>query len=436
MWRVTNTLNHMRDTGNTPNPDVTTVSRLEPAHHNYIDQLHLISRQQAAQREARKGKGEGKSQPSPPSDAGTAQYAVRVTTAAGSQAAVEVEFDGDDRVCSICLDEFEHGIPVCRLVCRHLFHIECWHNLLVTIDEIDIHCPNCRGPGRTIARFRFIASPVHAYQPPPADAPPLVHPLSRAPSTDSYQSTLSHAPTALPAWATNTEIATALHATTSLLGGRLGLIVDLGSWWNLWGKILCRQAAQTALRYGFAPQQRRLDRALQIQGVGEGTQTCEWQGTIHIAAPDEHGAASLHTFEAPIVGGSGENLPGLLRHKTICDKQGLIETAPGREMMSFPGPGGYKIEWSPGSRHFPLSLAPSGHLILPIDHYDRLPQRSGGLPQQQMTFQTTGQHEPSSSSSSGNTAPTPPAPAPAPPPPAATPVWNEAVQGPYPDRFQ
>ena len=429
MFRINQTLQQWQHSGvPRPQPAVDTTSRLEPAHHNYIEQLHLIFRQQASARAARDAKGRGKGKPQP-------TYAEQIAAAGSTE--VEVEFDGDDRMCSICICEFETGDAVCRLVCRHLFHVECWHNLLVTHPEDRIFCPNRRGPGRTIARFRFVASPIHAYREPPAFEPPRVHVLPSASSREqtigshaSYQSTESHR--TFPCWASNVAQSPldVYHATTSLPNGRLGVIVDVGSWWNLLGKHLARQAAERAIRHGFPPQQRKLEQPLQIQGVGDGTQLCEWQASLTIASPDETGAASLHTFEAPVVGGTGAGLPGLLGHKTIRDKDGVLQTSPGKEMLSFPGPGGYKIQWSPGTKHFPLTLAQSGHLIIPIDEYDKVPA-AGGLAERQMTFHT--HQRPGSTSSSSRdglqppTAPPPHSPSPSssatptPPPPARTP---------------
>ena len=37
--------------------------------------------------------------------------------------------------------------------------------------------------------------------------------------------------------------------------------------------------------------------------------------------------------------------------------------------MVIPGPGGYKIEWGPGTITLPVSAAPSGHLVIPSDHF-------------------------------------------------------------------
>ena len=51
----------------------------------------------------------------------------------------------------------------------------------------------------------------------------------------------------------------------------------------------------------------------------------------------------------------------------------------GEEYLTFPGPGGYQIEWSPGTRRYKLERAPSGHLILPCDAFHEVKPTKGGL---------------------------------------------------------
>ena len=52
------------------------------------------------------------------------------------------------------------------------------------------------------------------------------------------------------------------------------------------------------------------------------------------------------------------------------DKDSAIILRKGQEINAFPGPGGYKIEWSPGTKLVPMIPAPSGHLVIPCDHFD------------------------------------------------------------------
>ena len=53
--------------------------------------------------------------------------------------------------------------------------------------------------------------------------------------------------------------------------------------------------------------------------------------------------------------------------------------------MAMPGPGGYKIEWSPGTKLLPLVHAPSGHLVIPCDEFAKVPKNN---PTNELTFVT------------------------------------------------
>ena len=44
----------------------------------------------------------------------------------------------------------------------------------------------------------------------------------------------------------------------------------------------------------------------------------------------------------------------------------------GKEIVVFVGPGGYNIEWSPGTKLLPMIPAPSGHLVTPCDKFDEV----------------------------------------------------------------
>ena len=110
----------------------------------------------------------------------------------------------------------------------------------------------------------------------------------------------------------------------------------------------------------------------------------------------------MHQFEAPTVEGEGSDLPALMGLKSISGKKGVIETEPGKERLSFPGPGGYKIEWSPGTRHFPLKSAPSGHLVVPLGDFSRINPSPGGVAEEVTVFHAHPQPENGTSSSSSS----------------------------------
>ena len=68
------------------------------------------------------------------------------------------EFDGDDRMCAICREDFVHGDQVVRLRCRHILHRQCNIALLENTDTSIVLCPACRGRADAVAEFRFIGA--------------------------------------------------------------------------------------------------------------------------------------------------------------------------------------------------------------------------------------------------------------------------------------
>ena len=99
--------------------------------------------------------------------------------------------------------------------------------------------------------------------------------------------------------------------------------------------------------------------------------------TCPVAVPTSGNGATLHHLSAPIVEGTGETLPGLLGLRTLENLRAILDVD--RRMMHLPGPGDVQIILPPGSRSIPLEKAPSGHLVMPIDHYDQIPTQRGGL---------------------------------------------------------
>ena len=50
-------------------------------------------------------------------------------------------------------------------------------------------------------------------------------------------------------------------------------------------------------------------------------------------------------------------------------RDAVIILRDGNKCMAFPGPGGYRIEWSDGTKIIPLENSPSGHLVIPCDTF-------------------------------------------------------------------
>ena len=366
-------------------PSINVTSTTDDSSRSFLDEFFSVQQHNAASLDSQRDKGKARGRGSSPT-------AVPVPTADADGAIV---YDGDDSSCSVCQEACSSNQWRTHLACHHVFHVGCFNGIVQTGESQSAdRCPNCRGPATMIARFRYIAF-VSAHV-------PTVHPLatphqSRAPSADSFQSVA----TAFP-WqpATGEQPEGYFHATTQLPGARLGILVDPGAWTNIGGKSHVRRLAQEASNAGHEVHQRKMAKPLAVQGVGNGVQTCRWEVELPIAVPDNNGAgATLHRFETPVAEGTGEDLPRILGLRSMRAKNGVLEMEPGKERLTFPGPGGYKIEWSPGTQHFPLEPAPSGHLIMPCGDFSKL-QRSTGLPQASTMFHAT--HDASSSQNAGS----------------------------------
>ena len=128
------------------------------------------------------------------------------------------------------------------------------------------------------------------------------------------------------------------------------------------------------------PIQEKLSRPLEVQGVGRGTQSAKWATKVPISVLEGADKYVQQVFEVPTLEGEdGADVPALLGLRSMRSKNAVLEMSPGKEMLTFPGPGGYKIEWSPGTVHIPLTVAPSGHYVIPCDSYEKLSPQQGGL---------------------------------------------------------
>ena len=99
----------------------------------------------------------------------------------------------------------------------------------------------------------------------------------------------------------------------------------------------------------------------------------------------------MFDYEVPLIGrhhgqgsqtvsnGSGSQLPLIVGLKSFKTKNAVLELEDGKEMMTFPGPGGYQINWSPGTVRIPMEQAMSGHLMVACENYDLLPPNRGGI---------------------------------------------------------
>jgi hypothetical protein len=91
-------------------------------------------------------------------------------------------------------------------------------------------------------------------------------------------------------------------------------------------------------------------------------------------------------YRVPVAGDSGKDLPALLGLQSLARQNFILEMAPGNEHLTLPGPGGYTINWSPGTIRYKLEQSPSGHLILPCDEFLKVSKTHGGVKEPMMTF--------------------------------------------------
>eukprot|EP00971_Amphidinium_carterae_P253871 5039963-Amphidinium_carterae.1 len=116
----------------------------------------------------------------------------------------------------------------------------------------------------------------------------------------------------------------------------------------------------------MASRQQPLSTPTQVQGVGHGTQSCSFQATVPIGLVDDCGHSQLLEYSSPVLESTaGIGHIALLGAKSLEHNKVLLDTAAGT--FTTIGPGGYKIEFSPGSRTYQMVRAPSGHWVLPIN---------------------------------------------------------------------
>ena len=110
-----------------------------------------------------------------------------------------------------------------------------------------------------------------------------------------------------------------------------------------------------------------------VQGVGNGVQTADYEVTLTCVLKDTDGRLYEESYTAPCLEGS--RLPGLIGIQTLSRNDALIRCRTGE--LWYLGPGGAEIKPSPGSRHFQMRKAKTGHWMLPVGHYGEKAQSYG-----------------------------------------------------------
>ena len=292
------------------------------------------------------------------------------------------------------MEEFANDVLIVLLVCGHAFHQDCFDTWLAHQwrrmfgeDDSPNTCPVCR-TDVTVSSLERYHAPETVHMASPGSNLLLGTPASYDTFQTATGSQSSDSEMLLPWWPAARAVMAApyFHASTQL-PGKLSILIDPGAWTNLFGAKIARALTQRAIACGFKPQQHRMTRPLSIQGVGSGSQECQWEFECPIAVPNVDGDAHMHKVRGPIVAGTGSDLPGLLGLRSLEANRAILDTA--QRQLIFPGPGDVKIELPPGSTVIPLEKAPSGHLVMVIDDYEHLAQKAGGLAEASLSLHTS-----------------------------------------------
>ena len=146
------------------------------------------------------------------------------------------------------------------------------------------------------------------------------------------------------------------------------ILIDPGSPGNLVGERWSQRHAQECARAGVAaPGYTSIDPFV-VGGVGANPQTCRKRVSHRIGLDD----GLRGSYTAPEIPDS--DVPALMGLETIDNHRALLDVHSKRLILV--GPGGYKLQLSPGSRVYNLEQANTGHLMLPCSNFEAV-ARSG-----------------------------------------------------------
>lgn len=290
-----------------------------------------------------------------------------------------INYQGSDNACSICQHEFDHHDQVVRLPCRHVFHLQCYDEYVSRTDS-EPTCPNCRGSGEVIARWAYVAESTPNQgeaQGVDADESGGERGEVQTPPATSRSGTTFHTPATdlddlnvhFPWWPVpSAEPTSSFHTSTHRTqSGQLGLLVDPGSYGNLVGEQWAHEAVRTASQAGLRPRIQEKESPLEVGGVGKGTQKCFKEVLIPTALRSSDGSVNGGTYTAPMIPKSA--CPALLGLKSLMTHRAVLDLSSKRLILM---PEGSEIEVPPGAEVLPLEQAETGHLLLPIDEYNRM----------------------------------------------------------------
>ena len=178
-----------------------------------------------------------------------------------------------------------------------------------------------------------------------------------------------------------------------LPSGRMGVMLDIGSVGNLAGSQWVRSVSRKGMHDGnMTAKTHKRERPLRVSGVGTGGQTCDWNAHLPVCIKCYSGEGKTNAgfqkacYRTPVVPDS--DLPALVGYDTLQHSRCLIDCAKDEVFLLAPGDYNLLAHLPPGSRQVETERATTGHLMMPIDHYQEFHdyQNRGGLELEEMVL--------------------------------------------------
>ena len=145
------------------------------------------------------------------------------------------------------------------------------------------------------------------------------------------------------------------------------ILVDIGSRINLIGRNTAQEFITAAESAGCKATTLTKSKPLYVHGVGAGSAQCSETLQSQIAVQYAGDKPQVANYDANIADGCGADLPAIFGLDSMTKGDAVILLREGKRCIAFPGKGGYKIEWSEGTKILPITESPSGHLVIPCD---------------------------------------------------------------------
>ena len=176
-----------------------------------------------------------------------------------------------------------------------------------------------------------------------------------------------------------------------------GILIDSGAYDNLGGSAFDDRMVKLLSQHGRKPIERKSGQTITVTGVGNGANSTQRIVKYPGMVVDRDGRAHNMTFETPILPDS--NVAALWGHRSLRQHRAVLDMV--NQELIICGPGDVRLTPPPGSLTLPLTLSPSGHLILPITEFNN-GKKAPANSQQSRSFPYVPSGPGSSSSSSGS----------------------------------